>query len=247
MSLAERIGIGRRELISIVGAGGKSTILFALGRELAGISSRVILTTTTKMAVDQITEPTCWSSDPADVETALEPGRPLFVLTGEVPGKVTGPGPDAVDRLFAETTADHVIVEADGARSMLIKAPATHEPVIPSLSTMVIVVAAVDAIGCPISEVAHRPDHVATIAGVGIDDPLAVQGAAAVLLHENGGLKGIPAAARVVMAIARVTPDTDQAAEELATILRSHPRIDRVVTLRSTEYRHTTQPAERVL
>lgn len=240
MSLSERIGIGKRELISIVGAGGKSTILFALGRNLAVPSGRVILTTTTKMAVDQITEPTCRSSVPAEVETALEPGRPLFVVTGEVPGKVTGPGPDAVDRLFTETTADHVIVEADGARSMLIKAPAAHEPVLPSLSTTVIVLAAIDAIGRPISEIAHRPDHVATIAGVGIDDPLAIEGAAAVLLHEGGGLKGIPSAARVVMAIARVTPDTEQAAGSLAMILRSHPRIDRVVTLRSTEFRHAT-------
>ncbi|MEA2024760.1 MAG: selenium cofactor biosynthesis protein YqeC, partial [Actinomycetota bacterium] len=189
MSLADRIGIGKRELISIVGAGGKSTILFTLGRDLATPSGRVILTTTTKMAEDQITEPTCWSDDPANVEEALEPGRPLFVAIGRVPGKITGPTPENVDRLFLETTADHILVEADGARSMSIKAPAHHEPAIPGASTTVIVVAAIDAIGSPISEVAHRPELVAKIAGTGPGDPLTIEGAARVLLHPNGGMK----------------------------------------------------------
>ncbi len=231
VSLADRIGIAERELISIVGAGGKSTILFALGRDLSAPSLRIILTTTTMMAADQITEPTCWSDDPIEVEKVLEPGVPLFVVTAEVPGKATGPTPDAVSRLFLDTNADFVIVEADGARSMSIKAPADHEPVIPRLSTMVIVVSAIDAIGRPISEVAHRPDLVANLAGVHVDDPLTITDAARVLLHGDGGLKDIPGPTRVVMAITKVTPATEAAADELATILAEHPRIDRVVAL----------------
>jgi len=228
-SLADQVGIGAHELISIVGAGGKSTILFELGRDLAAPSGRVILTTTTKVAADQVTEPTCWSDDPTEVEEALESGRPLFVVTGEVPGKATGPLPDAVDRLFVETAVDHMIVEADGARSMSIKAPADHEPVIPDLSTTVIVVVGIDAIGRPVSEVAFRPDLVATISGIEEDDAMTVPNAAEVLLHAHGGLKGIPETARVVMSIAKVTPNTEETAQELAKMLEAHPRVDRVV------------------
>ncbi len=233
LSLADRIGIGDHELVSIVGAGGKSTILFSLGRDLAIPSGRVILTTTTKMAADQISEPTCWSDDPTEVDRVLEPGRPLFVVIGEVPGKATGPTAEATDRLFLETAADHLIVEADGARSMSIKAPADHEPVIPDFSTTVVVVTGIDAVGYPISEVAFRPDLVAKIAGVGEHDPLTIANAASVLLAPNGGLKNIPKKSRVVMAITKVTPQTEQLAEELATILAGHPRVDRVVTLAS--------------
>jgi len=229
ISIANQIGIEERELISIVGAGGKSTILFALGRELASPTHRIILTTTTMMAADQITDPTCWSGDPIEVEGLLEPGSPLFVVTGEVPGKATGPTPAAVDRLFLDTAVDFVIVEADGARSMSIKAPADHEPVIPRLSTTVIVVAAIDAIGQPISEVSHRPDLVADIIGVHVDDPLTIDGAATVLRHEDGGLKNIPEAARVVIALTKVTPDSEASADELAAMLAEHRRIDRVV------------------
>lgn len=233
--LRDRFGIGSRELVSIVGAGGKSTILFALGRELAGSSGRVVLTTTTKMAIDQVTEPTCWSDDPAVVEAALVPRRPLFVAVNRIPGKVTGPSSEAVDRLFSETTAHYVLVEADGARSMSIKAPEDHEPVIPRATTTVIVVAGIDAIGRPISEVAHRPDLVARIAGIGANDVLTIEGAASVLLHRNGGLKGIPDAARVVMAITKVTPDDEQGANQVAAILKRHPRTDMTITLGTSQ------------
>ena len=232
-SLADDIGIGDHELVSIIGAGGKSTILFVLGRDLAIPSGRVILTTTTKMAADQITGPTCWSADPTAVDRILEPGHPLFVVTGGVPGKVTGPTAEATDRLFLETTADHLIVEADGARSMSIKAPADHEPVIPDLSTTVIVVTGIDAIGRPISEVAFRPDLVAKIAGVGEHESLTTADAATVLLAPNGGLKNIPETARVVMALTKVTPETEELATELATILAEHSRVERVVKLAS--------------
>lgn len=229
--LREQLGLDRHELVAIVGAGGKSTIMLTLGRELAEPSGRVVLTTTTKVAADQVTDPTCWSDDPVDVESALAPGRPLFVATGEIPGKAVGPPPDAVDRLFLETSVDYLIVEADGARSMLIKAPADHEPVIPSLATTVIVVASIDAIGRPISEVAFRPDLVARIAGVGVDESLTIGHAAAVLLHPNGGLKSIPDPTRVVMALTKATRVRDHVSRQLAAILDCHSSVDRVITL----------------
>lgn len=233
--LREPLGVGERELISIVGAGGKSTVLFLLGGELAEAGYRVMLTTTTKMARDQVTEPACWSDDPVAVERHLVAGSPLFVACGLVPGKITGPTPEGVDRLFAETTTDHVLVEADGARSMSVKAPAEDEPVIPATSTLVIVVAAIDAVGRPIGEVAHRPKRVAALAGVGEGDVLTVPGLASVLLHPQGGLKAIPESARVAVATTRVTADTEQPAAELAGLLLAHPRIDRAITVACRE------------
>ena len=224
----ERLGLRARELVAIVGAGGKSTILDALGRSLAAGGSRVVLTTTTMLAESQVTEPACWSQVPSEVEARLLPGTPLFVAAGRVPEKVTGPSARAVDRIFLETSADYVVVEADGARHMLIKAPAAHEPVIPQAATTVIVTVAADAIGRRVADVAHRPERVAALADLGVDDILTPGAAAAVLLHPTGGLKGIPAAARVVVAITRAAPEYRILADELATMVRTHPRIDGV-------------------
>jgi len=230
-SLRTHLDLGERELVAIVGAGGKSTVLFTLGSELAAGGRKVILTTTTKMAQDQVTEPACWSVDPGDVDRALNPGEPLFVAVGTVPGKVTGPSAEEVDRLYAETVADFVMVEADGARSMSIKAPADHEPVIPSRSTLVVVVVGIDAIGRPVSEVAHRPERIEAITGQSADAIVSVADVAAILLHPEGGLKQIPASARVAIAITKVTPETEQAATDLQALFAAHPRIERVVAL----------------
>ena len=232
-SLREKLGLNGRELVAIVGAGGKSTVLFTLGRELAAVHRKVILTTTTKMAQDQVTEPACWSVDPDEVDRALSLGEPLFVAVGTVPGKVTGPSAEEVDRLFDETTADHVIVEADGARSMSVKAPADHEPVVPGRSTLVVVVVGIDAIGHPLREVAHRPERIEANTGQSEDAIVTVADVAAILLHPEGGLKQIPDGARVAIAITKITPATKQAATDLQARLTTHPSIDRVVALPS--------------
>jgi molybdenum cofactor cytidylyltransferase len=221
----------RRELVSIVGAGGKSTILFALGRDLTAAGARVILTTTTRVGADQPSEPICWSAEVADVEAAFMVGLPVFVAAGRAPGKIVGPSPEAIDRLFAGTAPAYVVVEADGAHRMAIKAPADHEPVIPSASTTVIVVASLAAIGHPISEVAHRPERVAGLIGAQPGDLLTLEGAAAVLLHPHGGLQGIPDTARVVMVLTRAGSAPAGLAADLVAVLASHPRVDRAVTL----------------
>ena len=227
----DRLGLGRHELVSVVGAGGKSTIVFGLGEELAAEGARVILTTTTKVAPDQPAEPISWSAEPSDVERALGPGRPVFVASERGEGKIVGISPTEVDRLFLETGADHVVVEADGARMMSIKAPAGHEPAIPSASTLVVVVASILALGRPIAEVAHRPDLVAALLECDRSHTLTEEDIATVLLHPRGGLSGIPDASRVVMAITHVTDREGESAGRLTEMLASHRRVDRAITL----------------
>ena len=56
-SLRDRFGLGSRELVAFVGAGGKTTTLQLLSNELAADGARVVLTTTTKMSESQISEP----------------------------------------------------------------------------------------------------------------------------------------------------------------------------------------------
>jgi probable selenium-dependent hydroxylase accessory protein YqeC len=230
-----RGGARGHELISIVGAGGKTTLLHLLAKEFAESGHAVILTTTTRMAPDQVTGSVCWSYTPRDVAQMLTPGSPLFVMSKRTPDKAVGLQPGAVDRLFEETSVDHVLVEADGARSLSIKAPADHEPVIPSCTTMVIVVVGADALGEPIADVAHRPELVAALAGTDVDAIMTVGRAANVLLHPGGGLKNVPVGARLVMAITKVSADNARRAAELESALLHHQAVDHVVTLPITQ------------
>jgi molybdenum cofactor cytidylyltransferase len=229
--LFERLGIGSRELVAIVGAGGKTTIMGILADEFGSSGTRTILTTTTKMGADQVTEPVCWSDDPDEVEDMLTSGVPLSVLIGTADGKVTGLPPDAVDSLFRSTTADYVIVEADGARSLSIKAPADHEPVIPELSTTVIVVMGADALVCRLEMVAHRVERINALTGLTGGDVLTPHDAATILLHPLGGLKDVPAAARVVVVLTKITPENQIPAAEVASLVENDPSVDRCVPI----------------
>lgn len=234
MSVIDLLGLGDHECIAIVGAGGKTTLVHAIGREAEGSDRRVILTTTTHMSPDQIGEPVVWSADPSTIEAALVPGRPLAVATRDLGHKVSGIEPADADRIFSETSVDWLVIEADGARRRPFKAPADHEPAVPSSATTVVVVAGIDALGHPPEEVAHRPEIVALFTGAAPTEPLTIDHMAAVLLHESGGLKGIPPTARVVMAVSKVGERHLDSAQELAEILRSHPLVDRAVLLAAT-------------
>src|SRR5437588_3673931 len=136
--LSDLLTLPPHPLISIVGAGGKTTTMYTLASELAQRGKRVITTTTTNIYF------------PAKGETGtliVAPQTAAFLkmiraswkqhyhvtVAGNAidAGKLAGLQPAQPYELLMKSGADVVIVEADGARRRMIKAPAEHEPVIP--------------------------------------------------------------------------------------------------------------------
>ncbi|MCH8155661.1 MAG: putative selenium-dependent hydroxylase accessory protein YqeC, partial [Proteobacteria bacterium] len=129
--------------VAFVGAGGKSSLLLGLGAELSGSTSSVVMTTTTRMGTDQIPGWATVCRTDREVSAALERGEPVF-LVGDIDGeKVIGVAPEVADRVFGIAEVDYLLAEADGARGRPFKAPASHEPVIPTGATLVVVVAGI--------------------------------------------------------------------------------------------------------
>ncbi|MDJ0496548.1 MAG: selenium cofactor biosynthesis protein YqeC [Acidimicrobiia bacterium] len=215
------LGLGERELVSLVGGGGKSTLLFGLGDELSAAGKRVVLTTTTKMGRNQVLAvPTvCWSADLACVVAALDEPGPVMMLTYGDDHKVTGPTPQVVDDLFATLDADYVLVEADGSKGRPLKAPAGHEPVVPAASTTVAILVGIDAVGRPLSQVTHRAEMAQTFLGTGPDHILTAADCAAIVLHPAGALRTCPSHSRVIVVITKVTPNSEADAGDLAAAI----------------------------
>ena len=86
-----------------------------------------------------------------------------------------------------------VLVEADGARLRPLKAPADHEPVIPTGAAAVIAAAGLDCLGKPAGEICHRPERVCALLGVEEDHILTPADVAAVLSSPLGSRKGVTA------------------------------------------------------
>lgn len=233
-SLARVLGIGDRELVAFSGAGGKSTVMLRLGEELARAGKRVLVTTTTKMGRDQLDglPGLCKSDDLHAVMTAVTSNSFVALVTGGDDHKATGPLPAVIDVLYGSVPVDYLLVEADGAHGRSLKAPGLHEPVIPTEATTVVVLMGVDAVGGRIADVAHRPERAAALTGLGVSDRLEVEHCVAVLTHPEGGLKGVPPAARVVVALTKAgTPTAERAAAQIMLRLSSWERISRVVML----------------
>ncbi len=233
-SIAKLLGLGERELVAFTGAGGKSSLMLRLGDELARSGQRVLVTTTTKMGRDQFERfpAVCTSHDLPAVTAAFASNNLVALTTGGDDHKATGPPPGVVDGLFEIVPLDHLLVEADGAHGLSLKAPGPHEPVIPAKTTTVVVLMGVDAVGRRIADVAHRPEQAAALTGLAMDDRLEVDHCVTVLTHQDGGLKGVPPGARVVVALTKTgIAATDRAAAEIAHQLGLHRRISRVVVV----------------
>ena len=164
MALAEALGV-RPGVTSVIGSGGKTSLLAALARELPGT---VVLTTTTHILPFE-GMPLLASPTAADVRAALAETRVICVGSrDEKNGKLVMPslGIDALASL-----ADYVLVEADGARRLPLKAHAPWEPVIPARSNRTILVLGASGLGHPVSEKVHRPELFCQLAGCAPGDP----------------------------------------------------------------------------
>lgn len=213
--LAEVLKLGPHELISLVGGGGKTTALFALGRQLEGT---VVLTTTTKMHSGHADDyPVFLGPSDGELADALEANGTVLVWRDIDRGKARGVQPELCDRWFG--LADYVLVEADGARRKPLTAPGPLEPVIPESTTLLVACVGADAFGRVIADQCHRPMRVAALAGCSPYQRLTPERLAKVLLSERGLQKGRPSAARFAIVLTKIGEADVSFAEELVEII----------------------------
>lgn len=142
---------------SVIGSGGKSTLLAVLARELTAQGRTAVLATTTHFTAKVSEFPLVISDAEDDVTRAPDASGAVYVGS-PVPGTQgkLGPSPIPIARLAG--VADHVIVEADGSRGLPLKAHDAHEPVIPTESECCICIVGTSGFGRPVAEVVHRPE-----------------------------------------------------------------------------------------
>ena len=194
MHLTEALQADGAKVVSIIGGGGKTSLMFRLAGELAAIGRYVITTTTTKILSPSTGESSALFliADPrAEKEHIRQAGiehRHLTLAAGLVDdaGKLRGFQPEIIDALSSWDFVDHVIVEADGAGRKPLKACASHEPVIALSSDLLVAVAGLDALSCPAEECVFRHEIFAKVTGTGPGDPVTPTAVAQILAHDLG-------------------------------------------------------------
>lgn len=209
--LAAALRLGSRSLVALVGGGGKTTLLFALGR---GLKAGTLLTTTTRMGCERTGGfPVVVGSSTAKLADFLARTGTALAWRSTDTRKALGFDPSMVDDWFSAGIADHIVVEADGARRRPFTAPAPWEPPIPAASTHVVACIGSEALGYVIADCLHRPLRVAAAAGCSPYERLTASRAAAALVNPIGMMKNVPADARFTVAVTKADPGDSQVAE----------------------------------
>lgn len=244
MLLSTALRIRPKEVVALVGGGGKTTVMFQLADELRAEDRRVVTTMTTKIFVAQMARApkrlilegagTLLARLPA----ALSDHGHVLIAGGTIveQDKVEGIPPELLDRVATHPAVDAVIVEADGSRRLPFKAPAAREPVIPSSATILAPMVGLDVLAAPLDEEhVHRPGLVAALTGATLGAPVTPEMVAAVLAHPDGGAKGLPVDARLIPILNKVDDERLPAARQIARLLLAHPRVDSVLIAAAAE------------
>lgn len=184
----------QKHIISLVGGGGKTTIMYELAAHYAQAGKRVVALTTTHIwlpcsdgLASEVYAPSMeavqdlWQGGSYAVIGTLEQGT----------GKLIAPAAELLEQ--ALELCDIAIIEADGAKQMPCKLPAEHEPVLLPESDIIIAVAGLDALGKSLEEACFRWQLGREIFGSScnllFDEAKLVQ----VLLSEQGSRKAVGA------------------------------------------------------
>jgi len=243
VQISEALGLKEKAFISFVGAGGKSTLFNRLAEELLLKNKRIILTTTTKMFTWQLApfikkgklveghdEETIRIYIKKYFSVESKAGR-LAVIGEKIEDsgeeKVSGPPPDWLDKWWKDRIADYFLIEADGASGRPVKAPASHEPVIPLSTTNLIGVIGIDALGLSLQEEnVFRSQIFSRLTGLNLGEKIGIEALALLICHPEGLFKGAPPGCRRHLFINKAEdPEDQKIAEELTfQVLKICPR-----------------------
>ena len=174
----------RPGVTALVGSGGKTTAMYQLASELAESGTVVCATTTHIFPPSHM--PVWTEDDPEALAAALKAQRCLCAGAPGPEGKLSAP---LLPIAALAGIADYVLVEADGARGLPLKAHLPHEPVIPPQAGDVILVAGASGLGRPAREAVHRPERFCELAGLPLDGAVTARALAAVIRAEGLGDK----------------------------------------------------------
>lgn len=218
--------------LAIVGAGGKTTVLFRLAEQITG---PVIITASTHLGLDEVKQADHHYTvqrrdDLSPLKKSLKDGITLVTGDEGTRKRTDGLSFELLDELNAIAYRHNVplLIEADGSRRKPLKAPAEYEPPIPEFVDTVIVLAGLNGLFKPLnSDWVHRPERFESLSGLKMGDTITPQAIVNVLVDESGGLKNIPKGAQRIAFLNQV--DTPQQAGIVKGMIKSLQKAYEVV------------------
>jgi probable selenium-dependent hydroxylase accessory protein YqeC len=207
---------GSSNIIAITGGGGKTSLLYYLGRLLAAHGIKAILSVTTKLFRPIGGDHQVLFADSANslVQIARKAGCGLTTIAAGIDSadtrKLTGLPPEWFNEA-AESLPDVMfLIEADGSAGKSLKGYLEHEPVVPSSTSLIIPVVGVDVVGHLLTaDFVHRAAIAAAVTGQPLGAVITTDVVVKLLLSPVGYRRGFPTTARTLFFLNKVESDRD--------------------------------------
>ncbi len=211
LSIAQALRVDSSPCIAFVGAGGKTTALFQLAKQLP---LPVIVTATSHLGAWQfrLANQHIITDSPALLDELEHGLQGVILITGEIEGDKSKPINENLLAWLHQFCGYHsipLLIEADGSRQKPLKAWADHEPPIPDFAKCVVQVVGLAGLGKPLNaEFVHRPEIFSRISGLKMGGTITSEALKHVLTNPQGGLRNIPHEGRKVVLLNQA--DTDE-------------------------------------
>lgn len=184
--LSSLLNLQQGDVISLTGAGGKTSTLLRLAREMP--QYKVLLTTTTKFGLHALEEFDRVSIAPQPRQGFLQSPDPGIYFAASALAdnrKIIGFPPDILSSFLSYF--DICVIEADGSRQKPLKGWKETEPVIIKETTRTIGILPLHALGRPISpELVHNMALYCAVTGASPGDPVDMRQMRSLICHPAG-------------------------------------------------------------
>lgn len=222
-----------KHVIAFVGAGGKTTLMYALADSYAKHGARTLVSTTThirQLGVCQSIplQQSLWARSPEEVKRLWDQGT--YAVVGDpAPGGKLKALPEHEWNAYRRM-ADVSLLEADGAKGMPCKVPAVHEPVIPKNCDIVLGVMGMAALGKPLREVCFRCEEAEKLLKKNANAVITAEDMAKILASPDGTRKQVEDRAYYVVLNQCDSTERIQAGEQIRRLLADRG-VDRCVLM----------------
>jgi probable selenium-dependent hydroxylase accessory protein YqeC len=216
------LSLTRPAVVSIIGSGGKTTLMYRLAKELISRKYKVITTTTTKIyppEPDQSPYSVQFSKVTADkirfIQRLVKKERHITLTAGiNQEQKLLGFSPTVLNKLVKLLEPDYLLIEADGAKGKSLKAyrinpqsairnpQLINEPVIPSSSQICVLVIGWDILGKPLNErYVHRAKLLSKLIHAKMNSKISISTLIDALCLPEGSISRVPAKCKLIVFI----------------------------------------------
>lgn len=190
MELSKFINLSKGDIVSIVGAGGKTSLMFTLAEELRR-DYKLLVTTTTKIFLPEKNQYDYMAIDLSNIrEIRYSNNKGVYIYGSFIneDEKLVGISTELLD--LECSFFDYVFVEADGSKGKPIKGWNKTEPVISRKTKKTIGVLSIESIGKNISdENVHRVDEFLNITNADKNEAISIENMLSVIFHTDGIFK----------------------------------------------------------